>query len=54
MELPLSREGLANYIGVSRETVSRKLSQLKEEGLIDLIGNRKVLIKDLDSLRERA
>lgn len=54
VELPLSREGLANYIGVSRETVSRKLSQLKEEGLIDLIGNRKVLIKDLDSLRERA
>ncbi|MDD2430236.1 MAG: Crp/Fnr family transcriptional regulator [Firmicutes bacterium] len=54
VELPLSREGLANYIGVTRETVSRKLNQLKEDGLIELIGNRKVLIKNLVILRERA
>lgn len=36
--LPLSREGLANYIGVTRETISRKLHRLQEEGLIKLVG----------------
>lgn len=50
VELPLSREGIANYIGVARETVSRKLSLLHEEGVIEMIGNKKILILDLKSL----
>lgn len=49
VELPLNREEMAQYIGVSRETVSRKLTALKEEGIIQLIGNKKILI-----LNERA
>lgn len=48
--LPLSREGIANYIGVTRETVSRKMSNLQEEGIIELIGNKKVLILDKEAL----
>ncbi len=52
LELPLSREGIANYIGITRETVSRKLSLLQEEGLIEPIGNKKVLIPDLRKLEE--
>ena len=47
VELPLSREGIANYIGISRETVSRKLSVLQDEGIIEMIGNKKVLILDI-------
>lgn len=50
IELPLSREGIANYIGVARETVSRKLSHLQSEGVIELIGNKKVLILDTEAL----
>lgn len=44
LELPLSREGLASYIGVARETVSRKLSALADEGIIEMTGNKKILI----------
>lgn len=52
LELPLSREGIANYIGIARETVSRKLSLLQDEGLIVAMGNKKLLIPDLEKLIE--
>lgn len=52
LELPLSREGIANYIGITRETVSRKLGLLQGEGLIEPIGNKKMLIPDLKKLEE--
>lgn len=44
IELPMSREEMANYIGVARETVSRKIASLKDEGIIEIIGNKKILI----------
>lgn len=44
IELPMSREEMANYIGVARETVSRKITSLKDEGIIEIIGNKKILI----------
>jgi len=46
IDLPLSREGIANYIGLTRETVSRKMSLLQEEGIIEMIGNKKILLLD--------
>lgn len=52
IELPLSREGIANYIGLTRETVSRKMSLLQDEGLIEMIGNKKVIILDKKALEE--
>lgn len=52
IEMPLSREEMANYIGVTRETMSRKLSAMEEEGLIELLGNRKIIIKGMDLLEE--
>jgi len=54
LDLPLSREGLANYIGVTRETVSRKLSFLHEERIIELIGNKRIIILDKRALAELA
>ncbi|GAE86748.1 Crp/Fnr family transcriptional regulator [Acetivibrio straminisolvens] len=50
VELPLSREGIANYIGVARETVSRKMNLLQEEGIIEMVGNKKVIIRNIDAL----
>lgn len=50
IHLPLSREGLASYIGIARETVSRKLSLLEEEGVIRPIGNKKILLLDRAAL----
>lgn len=49
---PLNREDMANFIGITRETISRKLTSLAEEGIIELIGNKKIVIKQLDSLKE--
>ncbi|MBS4537633.1 Crp/Fnr family transcriptional regulator [Clostridium sp. D2Q-11] len=54
LDIPLSREDMANYIGSTRETVSRKLSSLQDEGIIELIGNKKIIIKDLNALENLA
>ena len=50
IDLPLSREGIANYIGLTRETVSRKMNLLQEEGIIEMIGNKKVILIDIQAL----
>ncbi len=50
LRLPLSREGLANYIGVARETLSRKLGQMEEDGVIQTVNNKTIWIKDLSLL----
>lgn len=52
VDLPLSREGIANFIGTARETVSRKLSVLQDDGIIEMIGNKKILIFDIKALEE--
>jgi len=52
VELPLSREGIANYIGLARETVSRKLKVLQDEGVIEMVGNKKVIVLDINALEK--
>lgn len=52
IKLPLNREEMANYIGVTRETLSRKLSALKEAGVIDIIGNKQLKIINAEVLAE--
>lgn len=53
VELPLSREGIANYVGLTRETVSRKMSILQEEGIIEMIGNKKIIIINKEALENQ-
>lgn len=50
IHLPLSREGIANYLGVARETVSRKLGQLENDGIIRSISNKEILIIEKEQL----
>jgi CRP-like cAMP-binding protein len=50
VHMPLSREGLANYVGIARETVSRKLGMLETDGVIRSINSRTMLIRDLSLL----
>lgn len=45
---PMNREEMANYIGVARETLSRKLTSLSEEGIIKILENKEILILDED------
>ena len=49
-DLPLTREAMADYLGLTLETVSRQISALKKSGIIELDGKRKVVIPSLDSL----
>ena len=41
---PLTREAMADYLGLTLETVSRHMSALKREGVIVLEGKRRVVI----------
>jgi CRP/FNR family transcriptional regulator len=54
VDLPLTREEMADYLGLTLETVSRQISALKKDGVINLAGNRHVSIPDLDRLLEEA
>ena len=53
-DLPLTREEMADYLGLTLETVSRQMSALKREGVILLEGKRHVTIPDFDCLMEVA
>jgi CRP/FNR family transcriptional regulator len=54
VDLPLTREEMADYLGLTLETVSRQISALKKDGVIRLEGNRHVIIPDFDRLVEEA
>lgn len=49
--LPLTREAMADYLGLTIETVSRQFSAMRKEGLILLDSRRAVTIPDPDALR---
>lgn len=49
-DLPLTREAMSDYLGLTLETVSRQISALKREGLIRLEGNRHVIVPDMGRL----
>jgi len=50
IQLPLSREGIANYLGIARETLSRKFGQLESDGVIRSVSNKAILITDYKEL----
>lgn len=53
-DLPLTRESMADYLGLTLETVSRQFSALKRDGVIQMEGNRHVTVPDLARLLEEA
>lgn len=52
VKLPITREDMSHYAGVARETISRKLKKFEEEGIIKLIGNKRMIILDEEKLEE--
>ena len=52
--LPMTKGALASQLGMTQETLSRKLSSFQEQGLIELQGARKIVIIDRDGLDEIA
>jgi CRP/FNR family transcriptional regulator len=53
-DLPLTREAMADYLGLTLGTVSRQMSALKKDGVIRLEGKRQVVIPHLGRLLEEA
>lgn len=53
-DLPLTREAMADYLGLTLETVSRQISALKRDGVIHLEGKRHVTVPDFSRLMEEA
>lgn len=52
--LPMTRADIADYLGLTLETVSRTLTKLKTAGAIDLPQPQKVVVRDLFELEELA
>jgi len=53
-ELPLTREAMATYLGLTIETVSRQMTALRGAGVIGLEGRRGILCDDLGALMAEA
>lgn len=53
-ELPLSRQQMANLLGLTIETVSRQLTRLRQAGVIDLPDRRLVVILDHDAMKAQS
>ena len=49
LDLPMSRGDIADFLGLTIETVSRTFTALKEEGLIDLPSAQHVVLPDLEA-----
>jgi CRP/FNR family nitrogen fixation transcriptional regulator len=54
IDLVMKREDIADYLGLTVETISRVLSQLEHDAFIALTGPRRVQIKDPGKLRQLA
>lgn len=52
--LPLSRRQVADVLGLTIETVSRQLTKMKNEGLIDLPSRREVVLRNRPALEALA
>ncbi|HHU28484.1 TPA: Crp/Fnr family transcriptional regulator [bacterium] len=50
INLKMSKGELASQLGMTQETLSRKLSMFQDQGLIKLEGQRKIIILDKDEL----
>jgi len=53
-DLPLTRSDIADFLGLTIETVSRQMTKLRKDEIILIQNNRQVEVPDLAKLAERA
>ena len=54
VELPMSRQDIADFLGLTIETVSRTMTQLLDEQVIDLPSCRQVVLRNREALEDLA
>lgn len=54
LELAMPRHDIADYLGLTLETVSRMFAELKEAGIIKLESARRVIVRDMAKLEALA
>jgi CRP/FNR family transcriptional regulator len=53
-DLPLTRSDIADFLGLTIETVSRQITRLRTDGVIQIENNRSVTVERIDRLAARA
>lgn len=53
-ELPMGRQDMADYLGLTIETVSRMISQLQADGVVEFLGCRRFRLRNAPGLRRLA
>ena len=53
-DLPLTRADIADFLGLTIETVSRQITKLRKSGLIEVANNRSITVPSLKALRRAA
>lgn len=53
-DLPLTRADIADFLGLTIETVSRQLTKLRKDGVIQIENNRHITVPEIDRLELRA
>lgn len=54
VELPMSRQDIADFLGLTIETVSRTMTQLQDDSLIELSSCRTIVLRDREALIDLA
>ena len=52
IELPMSRQDIADYLGLTIETISRTLTLLEKNAAIELPSSRRILVRSRSSLQQ--
>lgn len=54
VDVPMTRSDIANYLGLTTETVSRMLTNFKTTGVVRLLNNHQIRLQDRDTLENAA
>ncbi|MGO1621038.1 MAG: Crp/Fnr family transcriptional regulator, partial [Candidatus Corynebacterium faecigallinarum] len=54
VHLPMAKHDVAAYLGITPETLSRRLAALTSAGIVELQGRRDVVVRDPDALERMA
>ncbi|MCX7567323.1 Crp/Fnr family transcriptional regulator [Sulfitobacter sp. F26169L] len=52
LPMSMTRDQIANFLGLTLETVSRQFNALKKEGIIEFNDRKHIVIKDIDALQD--